>query len=408
VTAHLTDAVIRQYVSGKLGSSDLLAVDDHLAECQACRDRAALLGSVGQRLEAASGALLPVDSHLSDEEVQRYVGGELTAEDRSRIDAHLEACNVCAAQIDDLWAFVSAQPGAESANVATRAAHAADPARATHVAQVTHKKRATRATDTAWLWFAAAAAVLLAVTASAIVWQQATDEPDTIAAIPGFTALPVDRQTHVRAAIEAGVAQPPPIVTELAGGRDVLMGSAPVRQPFELIAPVATTVVSDRPSLSWHALDRGATPSGPQAPAIDGNAAPNTTYTVTIVDDRLQPIATSPPLTAPRWDVQQPLARGRTYAWQVAAHRGNDAVVVPSAPAPPAKFAVLDAETEGFLRRMEADYPTSHLLLGMLYLEAGVLADARRHFAAVPASDPNIAIAQRSLARIDRLASGSR
>ena len=95
-----------------------------------------------------------------------------------------------------------------------------------------------------------------------------------------------------------------------------------------------------------------------------------------------------------------PLPRGRVYRWQVTAHRGTDAITEPAPPQPAARFKVLDAETADALRTLEQAQPGSHVLLGLLCLEAGAVEDARRHLRAVPADDPQRALAERTLARM--------
>jgi hypothetical protein len=72
---------------------------------------------------------------------------------------------------------------------------------------------------------------------------------------------------------------------------------------------------------------------------------------------------------------------------------------VPAAPEPPATFTVLDRAAADALLDAERAHPDSHVLLGVLALQAGVLEDARRQ-RAVPADDPQAALARRTLERI--------
>jgi len=78
-------------------------------------------------------------------------------------------------------------------------------------------------------------------------------------------------------------------------------------------------------------------------------------------------------------------------------------MTVPAAPAPLARFKVLDAGTAALLEQLERDHSESHVLLGILNLHAGIRAGAERHLKAVPPSDPFYAVARRSLERLAAL-----
>jgi hypothetical protein len=65
-----------------------------------------------------------------------------------------------------------------------------------------------------------------------------------------------------------------------------------------------------------------------------------------------------------------------------------------------ARFKVLDQGATDALLAVERAQPESHVLLGVLYLQAGVLEDARRHLRAVPADDPQAPLARRTLERL--------
>ncbi len=145
-------------------------------------------------------------------------------------------------------------------------------------------------------------------------------------------------------------------------------------------APVGTAIVSDQPRFEWRALAGGGS------------------YSVAVFDEQSTEVARSPLLDQTNWTPTLPLPRDRTYQWQVTANRGGESIVAPSAPAPPAKFHVValhDAET---LESLEREYPQSHLLLGVLYLDAGVRDDATRHLRLV-----NLDVARQLLQRLESL-----
>jgi hypothetical protein len=47
------------------------------------------------------------------------------------------------------------------------------------------------------------------------------------------------------------------------------------------------------------------------------------------------------------------------------------------------------------------DHPDSHALLGILYAQAGTLAEAELHLSRVPPTDPHFEVARRTRARLN-------
>ena len=160
------------------------------------------------------------------------------------------------------------------------------------------------------------------------------------------------------------------------------MGTA-TPPPFHLVTPVAIAVSQDRPVLAWEPL------------------AGADRYVVAIADDQGRPVARGLEVRGPAVTLTEALPRGHVYTWQVTAYRGPDAVTEPAPPQPPARFKVLDHASADALRALEQAQPDSHLLLGVLYLQAGAVEDARRHLRAVPADDPQRPLAERT-PRADR------
>jgi anti-sigma factor RsiW len=357
VREHPSDGQIEKYARHTLAPVDLLAVDDHLAECAACRSRAEALARQARPHADLGSELLPAESHLSEEQVGEYVSGGLDARARQSVDAHLAACATCARDVAALrdWAG----------------------------------KRTRR------LWpvaAAAAAAVLLAVLIPLGMHRQPVDSAPgrRVAGVAGLETLsPHDRQ-RVEAAVRAGAAEPP---ADLGGLPEALMGRSPDAAPsesFRLIGPQATAVLSQRPTLRWDPL------------------AGADSYTVVVTTDALQRVTQSPSVTEPSWTPDQPLPRGRTYLWQVTARSGAKSVTAPAPPAPIAKFRVVDAETVRLLEQTAAAQPDAHLVLGILYTQAGALAEARDQLSKVPRTDPGYDVARRTLARLGEPAAPQR
>jgi hypothetical protein len=348
---HLSDGEIESYAKRTLGPADLLAVDDHIAACDACRSRAAALAGLAESLTSLPSSLMPPESHLSDGQVGEFIAGSLGAQERASVEVHIRACPTCAREVEELGAWARKRPS-------------------------THR-----------IAYAAAAAVLiLLLIPAAMRWRSLSDAGQAErSALAGLEALPGEQQQRVRAALEAGVAQPPKYMADLGGGSDVLMGE-PSGESFRLIEPLGTVTVSDRPTLRWEPL--------PGAEA----------YTVSLSDEVLRPVAESPSVSQTAWTPAQPLPRGRVYVWQVTAHRAERSVTAPAPPAPMARFRVLDEETARILDRLARERPNSHLLLGILYAQAGVRAEAENHLKKVRETDRYFETAKRTLERLGTLA----
>ena len=349
---HVTDADIDQFRRRQLSAADLVTFADHLAGCDECRRRVANgvdIAAASRSLQEAAG--ISGDDHVEESELQLFVDGGLGPERRREVSLHLDRCASCAAEVRDLQSFVAGlgRPGQSSR---------------------------TRA----YAVLAAAAVLVLAV---GVTWQWRTQQPHaavTNGSSPSTldleTLTPADR-ARVREALDGRLELQSPVL-ELNGQRGTLLGSSnpPV---FRLSAPVGTVVIEDRPTLRWTPLPGAVT------------------YIVTLQDQATGETISSAPLTSIEWTVERPLPRGRTYAWQVAGSvSGGSETVTPTPPDPPAKFKVLDAQDADRLGRL----PSSHLVRGVLYADAGLLDDAERELMAVPAQDPGSRVADRLLKQI--------
>ncbi len=344
MTRHLSDDQLSGFLGRGLAPADLLAADEHLAGCADCRRRGAVLCGAGRHLAGVRGMLL--NEHLGEDDAVRFVAGELSAVEQARVTAHLRECPPCAEEVRDLAAF------------------------------------ARRRTNRPRLPYYYAAAAVLAVGVAATLWigRSAGTHP----LLAGLESLPPDRQEQVRAALAAGVAVPPPVLAALRGGEEALMGRENEGDVFRPLEPLSSVVISDRPTFRWE-------------PLADARA-----YTVAVFDTDLRPVATSSPTSETTWTPEAALPRGRTYLWQVTAERGDERVTSPAPPAPPASFAVADAETAGVLERMATAHSGSHLLLGILHAQAGTVTEAERHLRQVPQDDPYAHVARATLERLAR------
>ena len=227
-----------------------------------------------------------------------------------------------------------------------------------------------------WI-YGLAAAVVFAVSVTLGVWQ-ARRHPEPVG-VRGLATLAPDVQSRVRAALAGGALALPADITALAGPRET---RAPTSPSFRVIAPSGIAVTTNRPTFTWEPVDGG------------------NDYQVTIADDLGKPIG--PPIQArgPLLILQTSLPWGRDYSWRVSADRGGSPQTAPAPPAPPARFHVLDQATADQLSALERAWPESHVLLGILYLQAGAVLDALGHFHKVPPEDPHVAVARRGIAQL--------
>ena len=359
-SAHLTDGEIDRFRRRALAAGELVAFGDHLAGCDACRARVATpadIAAAGRRFEIAIGV---AESHVPEDDVHAYVDGTLDPARRLEVEAHLEQCASCGNEILDLQQFARQNPDARSGR--------------------------------AYWWYAglaAAAALLLGIVVLGRMRQappvlmvlndgSARIGVDAFGNIGGIAGLPPDDISRLRQAIVGGRLTLPAAALSLAETGGALRGPAE-SSGFRVIAPVGTTVLSDRPSLRWSPISDEAT------------------YIVRLRDEATGSTVTSPPLRAGEWVPDEPLARGDTYVWQVEGSAGGRETTAPMPPAPAARFVLLNATDAARL----AHAPVSHLVRGILYADAGLLDDAERELTELKKQNPGSELVRRF---VDQLA----
>jgi hypothetical protein len=191
--------------------------------------------------------------------------------------------------------------------------------------------------------------------------------------------VPPEYQQIVKQTLTAEQIGVPPALSELIGKSGVLMGPADEGHPIALLNPVGAVVLSDRPTFRWRALD-----------GADG-------YLVKIYDADYNEVAASPRLTQTMWIATRPLKRGQIYSWQVTARVGDKEVVSPVRPAPEAKFMALSQAKANELANAQNSIAGSHLTLGILYAQAGLLDDAEHELQVLARANPESPLARKLL-----------
>jgi anti-sigma factor RsiW len=198
--------------------------------------------------------------------------------------------------------------------------------------------------------------------------------------VSGLPSLSPSVQAEVKTTLTARqVKTPTVLLAQLIGEGGATRGTVSDGMPFVILVPVGTAVPTDRPTFRWQPLN-GAT-----------------SYKVTVFDADFNAIAKSDNLTTTEWTPSQPLSRGEVYQWQVTALKDGKDVSSPTAPAPEAKFKVLEQDKADAIERVKRQHPNSHLTLGVLYAQAGMLDDAEREFQALLNANPKSPVAQKLL-----------
>jgi hypothetical protein len=425
---HLTQSQIEDYGRRSLTAVDLLSVSDHLGLCDACRRQvqrelngdAAYLTLRSDLFDEAELFSSPTGrAHLTFEQIVGTVDAILAGQELQLIEDHLACCQQCALAVDDLRAFKDQiEPELDRQDQPSSVS-------------VTSEKGWHR-----WVMFwpkplvfgSALAALLLAVS-GLVVWQALNgtkEEPRTTVTTPSPVPSPVPSvpvspgttpgATETIALLNdgagkvslnregklSGVSHLPPAYQQMVKSAltnqelersQLLAGLTPIGSTprggsnetggrFSLIEPVRTVALSDQPGFRWSRLDGAAG------------------YVVEIYDEEFDLVATSPRIIGQRWKARQPLKRGGVYYWQVKAIKDGRELISPHPPAPQAKFRILDESKARELERARRAYGSSHLLLGLLYAESGLLDEAEKEFRVLQKANPNSAITDQLLQQI--------
>ncbi len=404
---HLTEDELRGYAAKTLAASDLVAVLEHIAGCDACREALAARADAAARLTGARSLAFDDDAHPDVDELMAFADGALDHARMLALRTHVDACDVCAQDVADFAQLRMERTGASAA--------AASPAPS---ANASGSPAVARASSTP-IWMRAAAAVLLVGVSGGIWWLSRSSDtapaesvargpessapadapaPETARGVvltDGVVSLLADGSVRGlersdpgdRARVEAmfrdGRLPASPDDRGLRPPPSVLMGGDAPAAALKLVAPVGVVVEGDRPAFAWTAVP-GAT-----------------AYRVSVYDTQLALQLESGAVTATTWTPATPLRRGAVYLWQVEAETPAGVVRAPGPDAPEARFRVIKAEDAEALRALAAARPASRLTLAARYAALGLHQAAAREFEALAAANRGSALAA-SLARAAR------
>jgi hypothetical protein len=201
--------------------------------------------------------------------------------------------------------------------------------------------------------------------------------------LSGADNLPPGYQNLLKKALTSQRIERSSQLQGLARPSSTLMGVDNKPRGFAVVEPVGNVVLSNQPTFRWSTLE--------------GASA----YVVEVYDDQFKLVASSPELTNRSWTTS--LARGKVYSWQVKAIKDGQEVTSPRPPAPQAKFRVLDQGKANEIAKAKRAFGSSHLTLGLLYADAGLLREAEQEFRLLRRANPDSDVARNLLRQIQSL-----
>jgi hypothetical protein len=347
--------MLRRLARRELAPREIAELLRHVGECEECARASASQVELDQQLAALQE---PLDGdegpwHPDHADLAAYADGTAGPAERELVATHVEDCELCREDLADLAGLRRPRPRRR----VWRAAFAAAAALAAVLVMLVQRSDGPRVPEN------------LPVVTTQPRTETSVDPEPPAPAPPRYANAEWERL--VRTAIES---ERLPFPRSLDVSPDVLRGSklpfpgAADTSPDAVRVPdlVPSGVVIDevRPRFSW--------PSRAGA-----------TYVVSIFRGDRQ-VARSEPLTETRWTPAKPLARGRTYAWQVKATRGRESEIIPAPPVPPARFHIVSSRHHDELAEARRLHPDDHLLHAVLAARAGLREEALQALSRVP------------------------
>ena len=253
--------------------------------------------------------------HLPQDDLEAYLNGRLTSAKLDYCRTHLDACEACRAELEDLRTFRSNSTGRPGSEPVGRELERRKRRRRLEASLVAAGATVCVAAIAAGLWWGHEKWWASKASVTAIDTHSATAAPN---AAPNGTMKPVAMLANATASTQSPVTtrtSVQPTATAPPRGRAPTPPAAPpVNTQFALLGPFGEAVSETRPEFSWQPLAGAAH------------------YSVVIVDEGLHPVQRSHKLRTTVWRPRRALRRGHTYLWQVTATLRGGAKVVASAP----------------------------------------------------------------------------
>jgi hypothetical protein len=340
---------------------------------------------VVEKPAARSGDVGQSNQHLTQNDLEAHFEGQLPPARLTHYAAHLDACESCRAELEDLRAFktdLSAFQHSQSARSESGLGKRRGAPGLAQAAMITTLVVAAVSAVLWWRWEKPRANET-PVAVPAVVTHPIATAP----AAPAAPAAPVQaRDTRLDDEIAALPASVKPVVAEAIRSGKLRLPSevsdfhrqallAPnANAGFVLLAPFGEAISEARPEFRWQ----------PLAGAIR--------YSVAIVDTRLHPVQHSHALRAPSWRPRRPLRRGQTYLWQVTATLRGGSTIVASSPG--ALIQVIPQRLADELEQFRRKHEEAHLVLGAFYAQAGMLTESANELKKVVPGDPSYSTAR--------------
>jgi len=359
MSEHLNQAQLKGYQNRLLSAEELVAADRHLAGCSLCSNELAALAEAIDSQSVITGVHVARFQHLSYEQMEDWVEDRLDQSGRELVMAHIGNCAPCARQ---LMAYQEYAP-VMAAPIQTKRVKAA---------QLESASLATKL----WEFFkqphialAAAGLVALFVVAP---WNSRVGVQDIttgMTRVDSTTQQVPARQGGQMANLAATAAEfgdlPDSIragATEIAANptqaaRPESLAGLPEKPDGSIEFPASEVVESTHPELRWTAFGG--------------------TYNVSLYDASHRLVARQGSMES-QWTLPSALVRGETYWFEIESggqrHRGS--------------FRVLSDQQYSDLEKARSTHSGSHLVLGAVYEQLGLLTPARAEFEAVAKDKP--------------------
>jgi len=448
---HLSEEIVERFQLRGLSRQDRRIIYDHMLACEPCSRRIADSRREAAGLLALCAHFLPGSEdepyHLNFELIEAYVSQKLTNTDNATAEMHLEVCEACLVEANDLRASLATVQAAASPKV-SEVDSTKISGEVPGLRRVLFFGRPIRSA-------AIAACIVLACLIAVVIRQQRGSEgsPQEMtkqsSPSPAPTPLQSPRQPIVANANNGSVPKTNSTATEALRNKTPRNSSRAVTADLIVLNDGSYRITIDRSGdveglsgISTHTREavREAVVNGSlkrpdllnelsgRDAVLRGSAMDNETvrlvspenrvlledrpvfrwtslkdatgYRVVVGDEHFRQAAQSGDLpgTATQWQPSAPLKRGMVYTWMVMGIRSGEALGShPSSAA--SKFKVLEEAKVKELDQLKSSSP-SHLALGVFYAGEGMITNAEREFQLLAQQNPDSAIARNLLKQI--------